>query len=90
MTPRLAGANWIVIGWVCPGPSVNAIGPPIRLSEESWLIASTVPDSIPLPLLRSTTVLVALAPAFAASATLRGAASRPGSTFPLIATFTRG
>jgi hypothetical protein len=34
VTPRAAGVNWIVIGWVCPGARVNPIGPPIRMSAE--------------------------------------------------------
>lgn len=49
-----------------------------------------MPESIPLPELRSVTVLVAIAPGEAAIETVRGADNFPGCAIPLTGMFTWG
>ena|SRR5579862_2229695 len=86
--PVAAGANWIDTAWVFPGAIENGIGPFCKVNDAAGSNCCTVPLSIPLPEFRSKTVLVALAPAWAAIAIALGATNRPGSTTPLTATFT--
>jgi len=88
--PPLAGANWIVMGCVCPGAKVNGIGPPTRVKGEVRSNWGTVPDSIPIPEFRRVTVLVVAAPGLANNAILPGAESFPACTIPLTTTCTYG